>query len=246
MRQMLLAFALSTLFTSGLGWCSCQAGMPTPLPTYWTADRSPDAIDTGRSTWSAQLRWQAISFFGVGLLVSAAGFRWLWNRLARDFTRLPRLTYGRAASFVVLWGLLFVIVLTMISGARELMTPGAWRKQGWTYALAESGQPAAEESQRRREQLERLRLELWQYAALHEGRFPPESEFGANGLAEIPGWPGAKFIYVPGRKAGNEGELLAFEPVLAQKERFVLLTNGMIGTMISAEIEKRLEGAKRP
>lgn len=40
---------------------------------------------------------------------------------------------------VVLWGLLFIVVLAMISGARELMTPGAWEKQGATYRLAGEG-----------------------------------------------------------------------------------------------------------
>ncbi len=37
---------------------------------------------------------------------------------------------------MIIWGLLFVLVLTMISGARELMTPGAWEKEGFTYVLA--------------------------------------------------------------------------------------------------------------
>jgi hypothetical protein len=36
---------------------------------------------------------------------------------------------------VTLWGLLFLLILTMISGARELMTPGAWEKHGSTYRL---------------------------------------------------------------------------------------------------------------
>jgi hypothetical protein len=55
----------------------------------------------------------------------------LWNSLQRDFPRLPRLSFSRALAGVVLWGLLFIIVLTMISGARELMTPGAWQRQGF-------------------------------------------------------------------------------------------------------------------
>jgi hypothetical protein len=74
----------------------------------------------------AQMRLQNISFFLAVLLLSAWLIRWLWNRLARDFTFLPRLGYGKALGLVVLWGLLFVLVLTMISGARELLTPGAW------------------------------------------------------------------------------------------------------------------------
>jgi hypothetical protein len=76
----------------------------------------------------ARMRVQTISFFLAGLLLSSWVVQLLWNYLRRDFTALPRLTYGKALGVVVLWGLLFVLVLTMISGARELMTPGAWEK----------------------------------------------------------------------------------------------------------------------
>jgi hypothetical protein len=51
-------------------------------------------------------------------------------------------SFGRAVAGVFLWGLLFIIVLTMISGARELMTPGAWEKQGVTYRLTNQERPA--------------------------------------------------------------------------------------------------------
>jgi hypothetical protein len=61
----------------------------------------------------------------------------VWNGLRRDFAWLPYLSYFKACCVVVLWGLLFVVVLTMISGARELMTPGAWEKNGLTYKLRE-------------------------------------------------------------------------------------------------------------
>lgn len=83
----------------------------------------------------AAFRLQSASFFCVVLLLSAAIVRWVWNSFANEFPRLPKLTYGKACSLVLLWGLLFIIVLTMISGARELMTPGAWQKQGATYKL---------------------------------------------------------------------------------------------------------------
>ena len=86
----------------------------------------------------AAFRLQAASFFAIGILFSAVVVRWGWNALAVDFPRLPRLTYGKACGVVFLWGLLFIIVLTMISGARELMTPGAWEKQGSTYKVRES------------------------------------------------------------------------------------------------------------
>src|SRR5579885_1034700 len=76
----------------------------------------------------ARMRVQTISFFLMGLLFSSWIVQLLWNYLCRDFSFLPRLSYGKALSAVILWGLLFVLVLTMISGARELMTPGAWEK----------------------------------------------------------------------------------------------------------------------
>src|SRR5260370_29350241 len=109
------------------------AGMPSPLPSDL-----PTAL---RLSDSAAQRLQTISFFVAVLLVSAAAFRLLWNFLQRDFPKLPRLTFFKALGVVLLWGLLFVIVLTMISGARELMTPGAWVKQGFTDKLSPDARP---------------------------------------------------------------------------------------------------------
>jgi hypothetical protein len=88
----------------------------------------------------ARLRIQNISFFAVVLLGSALLIKLIWNALRKDFPRLPRLTYPKALGLTVLWGLLFILVLAMISGARELLTPGAWQKQGATYRLTE-GRP---------------------------------------------------------------------------------------------------------
>ena len=160
------------------------------------------------------------------------------------------LGYRRALSLVVLWGVLFVIVLTMISGARELMTPGAWKKQGWTYQLAESSppRPAAQDSRTtRREALEQLRLALWQFAATHQGKFPTaeNTEIDAK-LWEIPGWPGLKFLYVPERQleASGAARLLVFEPALEGDECQVILTNGLLGTMRTAEITADLKNGR--
>jgi len=95
------------------------AGMPAPITL----------------TDIARLRIEAISFFLVVLLASSGLVQLLWNGLRKSFARLPRLTYFRAVALVVLWGLLFMVVLAMISGARELMTPGAWERSGATYRL---------------------------------------------------------------------------------------------------------------
>jgi hypothetical protein len=83
----------------------------------------------------ANARFEAISFFIALLLLVALIVQRLWNSLGKDFQKLPRIGYGRALAGVTLWGLLFLLILTMISGARELMTPGAWEKHGSTYRL---------------------------------------------------------------------------------------------------------------
>jgi hypothetical protein len=101
------------------------AGMPAPF----------------RLSDLARMRIEAISFFGVILLISAAFIRLLWNGLRNAFPRLPCLSYPKALALVVLWGLLFVVVLAMISGARELMTPGAWERGGATYRLTGAPKP---------------------------------------------------------------------------------------------------------
>ena len=85
----------------------------------------------------AKARLDTISFFLVALLLCAFLVKLLWNFLQKDFPKLPRMTYRKSLAAVILWGLVFLIVLTMISGARELMTPGAWKKEGVTYRLKE-------------------------------------------------------------------------------------------------------------
>ena len=216
-----------------------DAGMPSPLPTNWTAERGPNG-DVGIAGMA--LRIQAISFFVAVLLFSGWLVKGLWNFAKRDFPQLPMLTYGRALGLVFLWGLSFVIVLTMISGARELMTPGAWRKQGWTYQLAANSPPDADGGRKaRHRQLEELRTALWQFAATHEGRLPTPDEPSIDGsLWEIPEYPGLKFLMVPNCKAESTGRLFVFEPNLENEERMVLLTNGFIGSMSSAAIKQAL------
>ena len=83
----------------------------------------------------ARMRVETISFFLLVLLITSGCIQLLWNGLRPSFQRLPRLTYGKALALTVLWGLLFVVVLAMVSGARELMTPGAWDRSGATYRL---------------------------------------------------------------------------------------------------------------
>jgi hypothetical protein len=197
----------------------------------------------------ARMRVRTISFFLAGLLLSAWCVQLLWNYLRRDFSSLPRLNYGKALSVVALWGLLFVLVLTMISGARELMTPGAWEKQGLTYRLAPSPAAApaeAKQDSERRQKLDRLRAALWDYARTHEGQFPDSDSAG-----EIPDdlWlaserPTSRYLYVAELRANQRATPLVYEPEIEGDRRLVLLTDGTIKPMAVEEILQALSPEK--
>jgi len=159
---------------------------------------------------------------------------------------LPRLGYVRALSLVGLWGVLFVLVLTMISGARELLTPGAWEKQVRTYRLSELASPTYDESPdlRRFEKLQRLQVALWEYALSHDGQFP--SDRSASGVSaerwESPDVSCMRYVYVPGQRAGRGNVPLAYEPEVFGPQRLVLMTNGEIRRKPFTEILRALPG----
>lgn len=182
----------------------------------------------------ARARVDAISFFVVLGLLSAWGIQGIWNSFRVEFPRLPRLTYFKAVGLTILWGLLFLIVLTMISGARELMTPGAWVKQGYTYRLAEDNQkpPAPDDAAKlqddRKDRLQKLARTLLAYAAQHQGKFPPRK---SDLPAEL--WHSAdpshiEYVYVTNLTAQDGGKVLVYEPAVFGEKRFVLLANGEI------------------
>jgi hypothetical protein len=225
-----------------LGAAASRAGMPSPLP-------GPEVLQRVlRLNEPPLARLQALSFFLLVLGACALLVQLLWNYLRRDFPRMPRLSYGRALAGVVLWGLLFVSVLVMISGARELMTPGAWQKQGFTYRLTpESGGPQPDPLAQRRQHMERLRQALWHFAATHDGRFPSTGE-----MAEVPGdlWAvpeagGLRYQYTPGLSVRGPVTLLAWEPELNTHSRLALRSNGDIATLSSPQI-RALEQEKQP
>jgi hypothetical protein len=176
---------------------------------------------------AAKVRLDTLSFFLVAFLLCALAIQRLWNWLRADFTRLPHLSYPKAVGLTTLWGLLFVLVLTMISGARELLTPGAWKKDGNLYKLDD--QPPVDGPERTR-RLEGLRAALWDYAAHHEGKLPPP---GANDVPEqawrVVDHPTAvRFVYV-GSGPINVGRLpVAFEPAPFGARRYTLFTSGEI------------------
>lgn len=192
----------------------------------------------------AKLRLENISFFLAGFLLSALFIKLLWNYLATDWVFLPRLTYLKALGVVTLWGLLFVLVLTMISGARELMTPGAWEKKGATYQLADDVK--AERLRERKDHLAKLKAALWTYSDANAGKLPQSATDAglADALWTVPDPSGFRYIYVGGIRSDAKTPL-AFEPELFGSERFVLCVDGVIRSMTSEQITAALAAEKR-
>ena len=192
----------------------------------------------------ARLRFEAISFFVALFLGSTWCVRGIWNGLRGDFPRLPRLSFARASGLVAIWGLLFLLVLTMISGARELMTPGAWKKQGLTFKLADDpkAEPALppDTEPTRRAALERLRGSLWRFAEAHEGRLPIGR--AESGFAEqewlVPDPAPIHYVYVPGLRIDSGKFAVAYEPGLFGPDRLVLLADGSIAQMTLEAIQQ--------
>ncbi|MBI1312378.1 hypothetical protein GC176_13895 [bacterium] len=193
----------------------------------------------------ARMRLDAISFFLLVLLLCAWGVKGLWNSFRTEFPKLPRISYRRALLLTTLWGLLFVIVLTMISGARELMTPGAWRKDGFTYALEEKELPPLKPphdvaTPTREDKLRLLGAELLRYAIRHEGRFPSERDarelIGAE-FWQLPEMPATKYLYLENRNAEVDS-LLAWEPAVFGDTPLGLFTSGEVRAVSRDEIQK--------
>src|SRR6187549_2165978 len=138
MRRSVLLFSLATAALSE----SSHAGMTS----YTLSD-------------VARLRVEELSFFLVAFLLCVAGIKAIWNAFVRDFPSIPKLDWKRAFALTTLVSVLMLLVLSMISGARELLTPGAWQRQGTAYKLRT---PALDTE--RRAHLELLRVALFDYA----------------------------------------------------------------------------------
>ena len=198
----------------------------------------------------AQLRVESISFFLVLFFFSALIVKLLWNYLRRDFSKLPYLSYGRSVGIVTVWGLAFVLVLTMISGARELLTPGAWQRDGLTHKLVTSPEANIESiptDSERRAKLQSLFFALQLYAKDHEGKFPIKSEeLPQREVWQLPG----ERIRTNYRYVAPQGTLqvtapLAFEPEVFGNTRFVLFGDGRILKLESDELERLLMEEKK-
>jgi hypothetical protein len=204
-------------------------------------------------TDAASLRFQSISFFLVVFAIASLIIRWLWNSLRSEFPRLPHLSYPKALGLVGLWGLLFLLVLTMISGARELMTPGAWKKDGITYTLDDGKMPASDSASSeptegiRREKLHALFAALAAYALRHNGRYPPEYDSAISAdLWKTPHASGKRYLYRPALANSDAGQIVAYEPDVFGDGRFVLFASGEVKRMTSAELDPLLVRESRP
>lgn len=194
-----------------------QAGMPSPQLIL---------------TELGKRRMEELSFFFVVFLLTAAVVRWLWNYVQVEIPTLPRLTFRRTVAILLLWGMAMTVVLSLISGARELMTPAAWEPNGITHQLKK--QPSVEQPQDdRRAKLERLRTLLWQHAATHDGQFPDKSESESSADEAWMAQPQGrlKFIYIAGLSAKSEEAILVYEPEIYDDGQYVLMTSGRIAKL---------------
>jgi hypothetical protein len=189
-----------------------------------------------------RLRFQSLSFFLFLLFACAFLFQITWNYAAKGFRSIPRLNYWRALSLSFLLGLAMLLILTMISGIREVLTPGAWRKQGASYRLND---PAQEPIRRR--SIEHLRAALFDYARSHDGKFPPHDFVPEipEKVWESPDENGSRYIYRGGLTTNDTNVLLAVEPANFGEKRFAIVSTGEVRFLDPAEVEKELQVGKK-
>lgn len=207
------------------------------------APQAQAGMSAARLTDVAGARLDSISFFLALYVLCAVLFRWVWNALARDFAWMPRLTFKKSLAMLVVAGLFMYFILTMISGARELLTPGAWARNGAGYQLATSEEKAkAMLETARMGAMARLRDALRDYAARHDGKLPPHlfaADFDTTLWQSIDP-SGAWLAYMPGRTFSPPARLIAFEPASYGAKRWALLSDTSLMLMESTELDQRV------
>lgn len=193
------------------------------------------------SDW-ARMRLDTISFFLFLMLLVAFLVRGLWNHLKKDFSFLPSISLGRAFSLTLLVGIGMSIVLSMISGARELFTPGAWEKNGLTYNVAPIESSDEILLAMRRQKLKSLKDAIWKHAEQNDGKLPLNA-FSSTVTQDL------FFTLHPSKmrfeyrfnKAGLNGKTkpLAWEPDVYKKNRLVLFTDGEIKLLSADSFRER-------
>ena len=188
----------------------------------------------------ARARIDALSFFLVAYLVISWVVRIIWNQLAKSFVSLPRLKYLQALGVVFMTGLMFYVVLTMISGARELLTPGVWEKQGAGYRLREN-ETASLTKEERRQALRKIHDAIWSYAKAHNGA-PPASPLVEGMDSTLWNFEGGGFYcLMPDVRPGVGRDVMVYEPAAAGGRRFVLLADGGIEDRSEGTLDAQLE-----
>lgn len=185
-----------------------------------------------------RLRLEEISFFVFLLLVCGLVLKAVWNYAFQGFAAIPKLKYLQALCISLLFGLVMLLILTMISGIREVLTPGAWKHQGTSYRLNDPAQEPA-----RKRSMEHLRTALFEYARSREGHFPmhdfvPEIP---DKLWESPDQLGTHYLYSGGITTNTPAAPLAIEPPNFGDRRFVLRASGIIELLSSTEIKRLFE-----
>ncbi|MGB0775944.1 MAG: hypothetical protein ACPGUY_08860, partial [Akkermansiaceae bacterium] len=192
----------------------------------------------------AKARLESLSFFIAIYFLLAWGVKGLWNLLAKSFSWMPRINYRRALALMLVSGLFLYVILTMISGARELLTPGAWSKKGVGYELSSSSRTRGKGSDKegRKRAMENLKASLWRYAQSHDGKLPHgifDKSFGLHHW-ELPDEPGY-YAYLAGQEIGGGNDVLVYEPSIMGEMRYVLLTDGSIEAWRAGKLREELE-----
>jgi len=198
------------------------------------------------------VRFGTISFFLMVFVVSTLLAWRTWGSLHRRVPLAPRPSLTACLGVEVVMSMLLAGLLLMIAPARPLMEPGAWEawEERTAYDLRPVSEPAREVDplEERREALERLRYELWEYALCNGGQFPVALSTLRDREVDctFPGSPGMEFCYVPGLDRGDHDSILAFEPDVLGEPRLVLGVSGRITAMSSSEIRQAIESGESP
>ncbi len=212
------------------------------VPGIWlfAASQASAGMTVITLTDVARARIDALSFFLFAYLLISWVVKIIWNQLAKSFVSLPRLKYLQALGVVFMTGLMFYVVLTMISGARELLTPGVWEKQGAGYRLREN-EPASLAKDERRQALRRIQNVIWDYAKAHDGN-PPASPLIGGIDHEVWNFKGGGFYcLMPNVRPGVGRDVMVYEPSAAGGRRFVLLADGSIEDRSEGTLKVQLD-----
>lgn len=198
------------------GYDALLAGMPSPVLVF---------------TELGKRRAEELSFFVFAFLVCGFLVKLLWNYVFAGVAWAPQLTYARALGALSLWGLVMVVVLSLVSGARELMTPAAWEPNGTTHRLAKPSEQslAASQQAERKTRIEKVRFALWDFAAKHQGQLPTIEQWNELPVELRACEPSGTILYryEPGATIGSEAKVIVFEPRWYD-DQYVLYGDGSI------------------